>query len=62
MKTNELKRLLMASGCGPVAEKTNHEWWHSPITGANFPLPRHGAKEIPVGTLRQILKQAGVKL
>ncbi len=62
MKTNELKRILTENGCRLVVEKTNHEWWHSPITGSNFPIPRHGAKEIPIGTLRQILKQSGINL
>ncbi len=61
MKTNEMKRRLIAGGCYLVKEKTNHEWWFSPITNKNFPIPRHGAKEIPNGTLLQISKQSGVK-
>ncbi len=62
MKVNELKRKLKAEGCFLKDEKTNHEWWFSPITNQSFALPRHGSKEIPPGTLKSILNQSGVKL
>ncbi|MBP5558820.1 MAG: type II toxin-antitoxin system HicA family toxin [Bacteroidales bacterium] len=32
----------------------------SPVTNALIRVPRHQAKEVPYGTLRSILKQAGI--
>lgn len=61
MKTSELIKLLKKNGCYPVAHGAEHDKWHSTITGKDFCLPRHRAKEIPTGTLNNILKDAGLK-
>lgn len=61
MKTSELKQILKAHGCYLVREGTNHEIWFSPITGQKFPVPRHGAKELPTGTVNSIKRSAGIK-
>ncbi|MBQ3740060.1 MAG: type II toxin-antitoxin system HicA family toxin [Bacteroidales bacterium] len=37
-----------------------HDLWFSPITNSVFPIPRHGAKEVPDGTLDDIIKQSGI--
>ena len=60
MKTSELTRLLTKAGCKLTAHGTRHDEWYSPITGKTFYVPRHGAKEIPGGTARNILKDAGL--
>lgn len=39
----------------------NHDIWYSPITEKYFEVARH-SKEIPTGTLRNILKVAGIHL
>lgn len=62
MKISELVRRLKALGCYLVENRANHDWWYSPITDRHFAVPRHGAKELPVGTLKSIAKQAGVSL
>ncbi len=62
IKINELKRRLTAEGCYLQKEKTNHEWWYSPINKKCFSVPRHGAQEVPIGTLKKIAKQSGVEL
>lgn len=62
MRINELTRLLRGKGCYCVGNGKIHDLWYSPRTGATFPVPRHGSKEIPNGTLNSILKQAGVVL
>ena len=61
MKKSELLRILRANRCYFVREGTNHEVWHSDITGCDFPVWRHLGKDIPPGTLRKILKEAGIR-
>ena len=61
MKVSELKRQLRKFHCKQVGEYDGHEKWYSPITGKEFPIPRHDSKEIAAGTLNRILKDAGLK-
>ncbi|MBQ4418011.1 MAG: type II toxin-antitoxin system HicA family toxin [Synergistaceae bacterium] len=58
---SELERLLKSYGCYPLGKGTKHDKWRSPINGHNFLIPRHQGKEVPVGTLNDILKDAGIK-
>ena len=60
MKINEVKRILRKYGCFLDENKKRHEWWFSPITGSHFPLPRHGAQDIPFGTLKSISELSGI--
>ena len=60
MKTAELLKLLKKAGCQEVREGGNHTIYRSPLTGKIFSLSRH-AKELPTGTVNQILKDAGLK-
>lgn len=62
MKTTELIKKLKASGCYFHSHGTNHDWWHSPITGRKFQIPRHANKEIKDNLKKSIEKQSGVKL
>lgn len=61
MTGNELKRILKANGCKVLREGSNHEIWVA-VSGAKFTVPRHGPKEIPTGTVKAILKSAGINL
>ena len=62
MKVSELKRMLKKTGkCYFVEDGKEHEKWHSDITGKDFRVPRHDAKEIKTGTANRILKDAGTK-
>lgn len=61
MRGSELKRLLRKAGCSKIGEYDGHERWQSPITGKEFPVPRHDAKEMANGTVNKILKDAGLK-
>ena len=61
MKIKELERKLRMAGCWFVVHGKRHDQWYSPITDLMFSIPRHGTKEVPNGTLREILKQSGVK-
>ncbi len=61
MKTSELKKLLKKNKCKWMGEYNRHEKWYSPITGKEFPVPRHDSQEIATGTVNRILKDAGLK-
>lgn len=61
MKYNELMRLLKRYKCKDTGEQANgHPLWYSPLTGRIFKLSNHGSHEVPTGTLRQILRDAGL--
>ena len=47
--------------CYFVEDGKEHEKWHSDITGKDFRVPRHDAKEIKTGTANRILKDVGTK-
>lgn len=62
MKYKELEKKLKAYGCYPVQRQMGgHPLWYSPITGKEFKMSNHGSEEVATGTLRSILKMAGVK-
>jgi len=61
LKTNELLKLLKKNKMKLYRHGANHDIWYSPITEKYFVVGRHN-KEIPTGTLRNILKDAGIHL
>ncbi len=61
MKVSELKRLLKSYGCYELASGKEHDVWFSPLNQARVRVPRHQSQEVPVGTLRSILKQVGIQ-
>lgn len=60
MKVSELRKLLRQHGCYEVDHGKEHDVWFSPITKAKMRIPRHQSREIAIGTLNAILKQAGI--
>ncbi|MCD8022476.1 MAG: type II toxin-antitoxin system HicA family toxin [Lachnospiraceae bacterium] len=34
--------------------------WYSPLTDKIFPVSRHKTEDVPVGTLKSILRDAGL--
>ena len=62
MKYHELERRLRKAGCYPLKGKqiNGHPAWFSPITGKMFAMSHHGSQEVNPGTLRQILRDAGL--
>lgn len=60
MKLNELLKILSKNGIELVQHGKRHDFYYSPITEKSFPVPRH-AKEIAVGTLKSIMKDAGLE-
>jgi mRNA interferase HicA len=62
MKYNELHRKLRKAGCYPTGEsRAGHPEWYSPITGRRFTTSNHEAQEVKNGTLKSILRDAGIK-
>lgn len=62
MKYAELHRKLKKAGCCKTGgEIAGHPEWYSPITGKYFPTSHHDQKEVASGTLRSILRDAGIK-
>ena len=60
MKTSELKRMLSAKGCYFLSHGGRHDHWFSPITKLTFTVTRHDSQEVPKGTLKNIMKKAGI--
>ncbi len=60
MKTSELLKILKKNNCKLIRNGSRHDVWYSEITDKQFTVPRHKA-EIPIGTLNNILKDAGIK-
>lgn len=60
MKTQELIKLLRKNKCYVLRNGSRHDIWYSENTQKQFVVPRHKA-EVPIGTLRHILKDAGVR-
>ena len=61
MKGSELKRLLEKNKCSITDHRSNHDEWYSPKTKMHFFVPRHDSQEVDTGTLKSILKAAGIK-
>ncbi|NLF69688.1 MAG: type II toxin-antitoxin system HicA family toxin [Candidatus Anammoximicrobium sp.] len=60
MKFNELVRLLEANGFSLVREKGSVRYYGKPGWANLVRVDLHGAKEVPTGTCRAILKAAGI--
>jgi predicted RNA binding protein YcfA (HicA-like mRNA interferase family) len=61
MKRGELEKILKKNGCYPLKAGNRHDRWFSVKTESIIVIPRHYSKEIPSGTLNNILKQAGIQ-
>lgn len=61
MKYSELIKLAKKNGCYLDHHGGNHDIWFSPKTGCYFLIPRHQSQEVKRGTLKQIMKRAGLK-
>ena len=61
MNSREILRLLEADGWFEVAQKGSHKQLKHPVKPGRVTLP-WPRKDLPVGTLRSIEKQSGIKL
>lgn len=62
MKYKELHKLLSKAGCRDTGrQRSGHPLWYSPLTGIYFTTSNHGSEEVKTGTLKSILRDAGLK-
>jgi len=61
LRFNELVRLLEAEGFRVIKEKGSVRYYAKPGWPRLIRVDYHGAKEVPTGTCRSILKAAGLK-
>ncbi len=59
-KYKDVEKSLKKLGFEKVRQKGSHVIFKNPVSGSTFPVPNHGPKELPIGTLRSILKSAGL--
>ncbi len=63
LKPNEvIKRLRAAGFIFDRQAKGSHEIWYNPVTKRRTVVPNHPGKDIPKGTLRAIIDQAGLDI
>ena len=61
MTHRELTRKLRALGCEYRRQaKGSHEIWSNPANGGMSSIPNRGRKDIPIGTIRGILRDLGI--
>lgn len=56
----KVEKFLKNNGFQKVRQEGSHVIFKDTLTGKTFPVPNHGAKDIPAGTLRNIMKLAGL--
>ncbi|WP_374760222.1 type II toxin-antitoxin system HicA family toxin [Dyadobacter pollutisoli] len=61
MNAKQLVKLLEESGWQEVRCSGSHRIFQHPDKNGSLPVPFHGSKDIPIGTLRKILKLSGLK-
>jgi len=61
MRSDEILRLLKKEGWYEQAQKGSHVQLKHPVKSGKVTVPMHSGRDIPIGTLRSILKQAGLK-
>lgn len=61
MKYNELEKILKKNGCYFLENSKNgHPIWFSPTTQKKFRMSNHRSEEVRNGTLKSILRDAGI--
>lgn len=60
MKPKEVERILMKNGWYAVRQVGSHKMFKNDTNKNTIAVPFHN-KDIPIGTLNSILKQAGLK-
>lgn len=61
MKSQDIIRALKSDGWEQIAQKGSHVQFKHPAKKGRVTVP-HPNKDVPIGTLRSIEKQSGIKL
>ncbi|KCZ71864.1 putative periplasmic or secreted lipoprotein [Candidatus Methanoperedens nitroreducens] len=60
--TDAIKKLKKVGFVFDRYAKGSHEIWYNPITKRRVTIPNHPGVDIPKGTLRAIIKEAGYSI
>ena len=61
MRAREILKLLKSDGWYEVEQRGSHVQLKHPEKPGKVTVPNHGSKDIPTGTAKQIMKQAGLE-
>jgi len=61
MKCQEIIKILQKDGWFEVVQKGSHKHFKHRVKQGKVTVPMHKVKDIPIGTLNSIYKQAGLK-
>ena len=61
MKVREVLRLLTDDGWSQVAQKGSHRQFRHPLKPGKVTVPGKLSDDLPPGTLKSILRQAGLE-
>ena len=61
MKVKEVIRLIQNDGWVLVRTKGSHRQFHHPVKNGTVTIAGKESIEMPIGTLNNVLKQAGLK-
>ena len=60
MTAREVETLLRRYGFRLISQKGSHRKWRNENLGHQVIVPEHRARQLPLGTLRNILKNADI--
>ena len=60
MKSREVEAILKRFGFQLISQKGSHRKWRNSELGLQVIVPEHKGRDIPIGTLRNILKGAQI--
>ncbi len=61
MKCQEIIKILLKDGWYELVQTGSHKQFKHKVKTGKVTVPMHKTKEIPIGTLHSIYKQAGLK-
>lgn len=60
MKSRDVEDILKRFGFQLISQKGSHRKWRNAELGLQVIVPEHKGKDLPIGTLRNILKGAQI--
>jgi predicted RNA binding protein YcfA (HicA-like mRNA interferase family) len=60
MTAREVEAILRGHGFELISQKGSHRKWRSVTFGLQVVVPEHRGRQLPLGTLRNILKSAEI--
>lgn len=60
LRAIEVVRIVEQHGFVLISQRGSHQKWRHPDTGKQVIVPYHKGKQLPLGTLRSIIKGSGI--